>query len=101
RSRSTSHSGRSGDRATSVMAQKAVEARCLKQADAAPLLEVGQPRVSDLLQGRIDLFNTDMLIDKLARLGIRVRLVVRAPRAVVRRRVTDARPAGQRRHRVR
>jgi predicted XRE-type DNA-binding protein len=37
--------------------------------------------VSDLLRGRIDLFSTDMLIDMLAKLGIGVRIVVRAPRS--------------------
>jgi predicted XRE-type DNA-binding protein len=42
---------------------------------------VTQPRVSDLLRGRIDLFSTDALIDMLARLGIGVRLVVKAMRS--------------------
>jgi predicted XRE-type DNA-binding protein len=45
------------------------------------VLRVTQPRVSDLLRGRIDLFSTDALIDMLARLGISVRLVVKAPRS--------------------
>ena len=36
---------------------------------------VSQPRVSDLLRGRIDLFSSDALIDMLACLGLRVRLV--------------------------
>jgi predicted XRE-type DNA-binding protein len=38
---------------------------------------VTQPRVSDLLRGRIDLFSTDALIDMLARLGAQVRLTVK------------------------
>jgi predicted XRE-type DNA-binding protein len=42
----------------------------------ANVLRVTQPRVSDLLRGRIDLFSTDALIDMLARLGVGVRLVV-------------------------
>ena len=42
------------------------------------MLQVTQPRVSDLLRGRIDLFSTDSLIDMLARLGVGVRLVVKA-----------------------
>ena len=33
--------------------------RRLKQAEAAKVLRVTQPRVSDLLRGRIDLFSTD------------------------------------------
>lgn len=61
--------------------QKAIEAKGLKQAEAANVLRVTQPRVSDLLRGRIDLFSTDTLIDMLARLGIGVRLVVKAPRS--------------------
>jgi predicted XRE-type DNA-binding protein len=54
--------------------QKAIEAQGLKQAAAAKLLGVTQPRVSDLMRGRLDLFSVDTLIDMLARLGIRVRV---------------------------
>ena len=60
-----------------IQLQKAIAARALKQAEAAKVLRVTQPRVSDLLRGRIDLFSTDALIDMLARLGIGVRLVVK------------------------
>jgi len=56
--------------------QKAVTARRLTQAAVAKVLRITQPRVSDLLRGQLHLFSTDMLIDFLARLGIRVRLVV-------------------------
>ncbi len=59
-----------------IAVQKALERRAVKQAAAAKILGVTQPRVSDLLRGRIDLFSTDALIDMLARLGIRVRLVL-------------------------
>ncbi len=59
-----------------IAVQKAVARRGLKQAEAAKVLGVTQPRVSDLLRGRIDLFSTDALIDMLARLGIRVRVVL-------------------------
>jgi predicted XRE-type DNA-binding protein len=55
--------------------QKAVRSQGLKQAEAAKLLDVTQPRVSDLMRGRLDLFSVDTLIDMLARLGIRVRVV--------------------------
>ncbi|MEO7789580.1 MAG: helix-turn-helix transcriptional regulator [Vicinamibacterales bacterium] len=64
-----------------IQVQKAVETKGLKQADAAKLLRVSQPRVSDLLRGRIDLFSTDTLIDMLARLGVGVRLVVTPAKA--------------------
>jgi predicted XRE-type DNA-binding protein len=61
--------------------QKTLAAKELTQAQAARLLHVSQPRVSDLLRGRIDLFSTDSLIDMLARLGVRVRVRVVLKRA--------------------
>jgi predicted XRE-type DNA-binding protein len=64
-----------------IQVQKAIVSRRLKQAEAAKILRVTQPRVSDLLRGRIDLFSTDSLIDILARLGVGVRLVVKTPRS--------------------
>ena len=60
-----------------IQVQKAIQSRRLKQAEAAKMLRVTQPRISDLLRGRIDLFSTDALIDMLARLGVGVRLVVK------------------------
>src|SRR6266498_1293298 len=57
-----------------IQLQKAIASRSLTQAKAATILRVTQPRVSDLLRGRLDLFSTDTLIDMLARLGIRVRV---------------------------
>ena len=61
-----------------IQLQKVVAARGFKQDETAKLLRVTQPRVSDLLRGRIDLFSTDTLIDMLARLGIRIRLVLQS-----------------------
>lgn len=63
-----------------IQLQKRITSRRLKQKEAAEILHVSQPRVSDLLRGRIDLFSTDALIDMLARLGVRVRLLVRPSR---------------------
>ena len=63
-----------------IQLQKAVAARGLTQAKAAKILRVTQPRVSDLLRGRIDLFSTDTLIDMLARLGVYVRVVLKPSR---------------------
>ena len=57
--------------------QKIIAARGLTQRHAAEILHVTQPRVSDLLRGRIDLFSSDALIDMLARLGLRVGLIVK------------------------
>lgn len=64
-----------------IQLQKAVASKGLKQAEAARVLRVTQPRVSDLLRGRIDLFSTDALIDMLARVGVSVRLVVKSARS--------------------
>lgn len=63
-----------------IQLQKMIASRGLKQARAAKILRVTQPRVSDLLRGRIDLFSTDALIDMLARLGVRVNVVLKPSR---------------------
>ena len=63
-----------------IEVQKIIASRRLKQREVAKLLRVSQPRVSDLLRGRIDLFSSDALIDMLARLGVRVRLTVKPGR---------------------
>ena len=60
-----------------IQVQKLIASRRLKQNVAVKVLGVSQPRVSDLLRGRIDLFSTDALIDMLARLDARVRLTVK------------------------
>ena len=64
-----------------IQLQKLIASRGLTQSAVARLLRVTQPRVSDLLRGRIDLFSTDSLIDMLARLGVGVRLVVKPTRS--------------------
>jgi predicted XRE-type DNA-binding protein len=60
--------------------QKVITARGLKPAEVAGLLGVTQRRVSDLMHGRIDLFTIDTLIEMLARLGVRTRLLVESRR---------------------
>jgi predicted XRE-type DNA-binding protein len=68
-----------------IQLQKAIASRGMKQWEAAKALRVTQPRISDLLRGRVDMFSTDMLIDMLARLGIQVRVVLKPAR--IRKRV--------------
>ena len=63
-----------------IQLQKLIAARGLRQAQAAKILGVTQPRVSDLLRGRIDLFSTDKIIDMLARFGVRVKIVLKPSR---------------------
>ena len=51
---------------------KMVDDRRLTQAQAATLFGVAQPRVSNLVRGRIDLFSIDALVEMLSRAGVRV-----------------------------
>lgn len=53
----------------------------LTQAQAARILEVTQPRISNLLRGKISLFSSEMLIGMLAKLGGEVKVTVRFKRA--------------------
>jgi len=55
-----------------------LRARKLTQAKAAKLLTVTQPRVCALLQGKIEKFRLDSLIDIAHRLGLRVAIEVAA-----------------------
>jgi predicted XRE-type DNA-binding protein len=59
-----------------VQIRKVLEARHLTQARAAELFGVSQPRISDLVRGKIELFSIDTLVDMLAHAGIRVALSV-------------------------
>ena len=57
--------------------QRALARRRITQAQAARLLGITQPRVSNLLGGRLDLFSTDALIELLARVGIGVKVTLK------------------------
>ena len=52
--------------------REVLDKRKLTQAKAAELFEVSQPRISDLVRGKIGVFSIDTLVDMLARAGIRV-----------------------------
>jgi len=54
-----------------------IKQRKLTQAGAAKLLGVTQPRVSDVVRGKIDLFSIDTLIDMISRAGGAVQVTVR------------------------
>lgn len=60
-----------------IEVRRLIKARRLTQARAAKLFGVNQPRISNLVRGRIDLFSVDTLIDMLAQAGVRVNLSVR------------------------
>ena len=61
--------------------QENLRKRELTQSAAAKLLRVSQPRVSNLLGGRLDLFSADALIELLARVGIGVRVTLKPLRS--------------------
>lgn len=48
----------------------------LKQAEAAEILMISRPRVSDLVNKKISKFTIDALVDMLSRVGKPVRLTV-------------------------
>ena len=54
-----------------------VERRELTQTRAAAMTGISQPRMSDLMRGRIDLFSLDALVDLAARLGLAAHVTLR------------------------
>lgn len=61
-----------------IQIRKVLESRRLTQAQAAELFGVSQPRVSDLVRGKISLFSIDTLVDMLAHAGVRISLTFQA-----------------------
>ncbi len=53
-----------------------IRAKKWTQGEAARLLNVTQPRISDLLNGKINLFSIDTLVNMLAAAGLRVEMRV-------------------------
>jgi predicted XRE-type DNA-binding protein len=69
-------------RARTMMANReTVETWGGTQAAAAKRLGLTQPRMNDLLRGRIAKFSLDALLDIAARAGLTVRVEVRRPAA--------------------
>ena len=65
-----------------IQLTKLIQAKGLTQARAARLLGVTQPRVSDLVRGKIDRFSIDGLVEMLGHAGARVTFVVKQRRRV-------------------
>jgi predicted XRE-type DNA-binding protein len=59
-----------------IAVRKVIAARKLTQVQAAKLFGVSQPRISNLVRGRIELFSIDTLVDMLAAAGVSVKLTV-------------------------
>lgn len=56
-----------------------MQSQGLKQTDAAELFGVSQPRISDLVRGKIELFSIDALVNMLAHAGRHVQISVDPP----------------------
>ena len=61
---------------------KIIRSRKLTQLAASRLFRVSQPRISDLMTGKIDRFSIDALVEMLWRGGRRVELATRRSRRV-------------------
>ena len=59
-----------------IQLSKLIQVRRLTQAQAAGLFGVTQPRVSDLVRGKIDRFSIDTLVAMLGHAGVPVQIVV-------------------------
>ena len=59
-----------------IAVRKVIKSRKLTQGQAAKFFGVTQPRISNLVRGRIELFSIDTLVDMLAAAGLRVKLTV-------------------------
>jgi predicted XRE-type DNA-binding protein len=65
-------------RSAMMMALKShIKRQGLSQAEAAALLGVTQPRISDLMRGKIDLFGLDTLVNLVTAAGMHIDLKIR------------------------
>jgi predicted XRE-type DNA-binding protein len=62
-----------------IAVQEAVAAWGVTQAEAAKRLSVTQPRLNDLVRGRIDKFSLDALVDLATRAGLTLRVEITRP----------------------
>jgi len=63
-----------------IAVERLIAERQLTQAAAAKLLHVTQPRISDLMRGKIERFSIDTLVEMLGRAGADVSVKVRRRR---------------------
>ncbi len=55
--------------------RKLIQEEGITQKEAARRMGVAQPRISDLVRGKIDKFTIDMLVNMLARFGLHLEFV--------------------------
>ena len=63
-----------------------IKQRRMTRAEAANLFGVTQPRVSDLMRGKINLFSLDCLMDMATVAGLEPRITIKKPKASRKRR---------------
>ena len=63
-----------------IAVERLIAERGLTQAAAAKLLHVTQPRISDLMRGKLERFSIDTLVEMLGRAGADVSVKVRRRR---------------------
>lgn len=81
-------------RSTLLMAlSNVIQEQGMTQAEAAALLGVTQPRISDLMRGKIHLFSLDVLMNMAATAGMSPVVKLSKPKALPAKRVLRARMA--------
>ena len=60
-----------------IMVERFIKEKGLTQKEAAGLLDVSQPRISDLMRGKIDRFTIDVLVNMLSRLGVTMDITIK------------------------
>ena len=65
-----------------VRLTRVIEDRGLTQVEAARIFGATQPRVSDLVRGKIELFSIDMLVNMLCKAGLQVVFTTRVRKRV-------------------
>ena len=70
-----------------------IQQRGMTQAEAAELFGVTQPRISDLMRGKINLFSLDMLMNMDATAGMSPVVKLSKPKALPAKRIARARVA--------
>ena len=63
-----------------IALSRVIQDRGLTQVKAAELFGVSQPRVSDLVRGKVDRFSIDTLIEMLGHAGVRVKVTAKPAR---------------------
>lgn len=76
-----------------IALQEWVKAKNKTQVEAARILGVTQPRMSDLARGRIHLFSLDVLMDMAMIAGLSPHIAFKRPKAPKRRAPAEAQPA--------